>query len=57
MNCSAATRESRSGWEHFTHDADIGVNKRSRKIFAGPYDLAKDCKKWTRMTGPPSRLD
>ena len=44
MNCSAATRESRSGWEHFTHDADIGVNKRSRKIFAGPYDLAKDSK-------------
>ena len=44
MNCSVATRESKFGWEHFTHDADIGVNKSSSKIFAGPYDLAKDSK-------------
>jgi SHS2 domain-containing protein len=28
MNCSAATRESKSGWEHFPHDADIGVRGR-----------------------------
>jgi SHS2 domain-containing protein len=28
MSCSAAPRESKTGWEHFPHDADVGVRGR-----------------------------
>ena len=28
MSCSTAPRESKTGWEHFPHDADVGVRGR-----------------------------
>ena len=28
MSCSAAPRESKTGWEHFPHDADVDVRGR-----------------------------
>jgi hypothetical protein len=28
MSCSAAPCESKTGWEHFPHDADVGVRGR-----------------------------